>query len=60
MKQPTRLFRYSPLPVGTHSNEADDDLEGAVEWKAYSTKEFIEAVDQASRALLDLGVKHGR
>ena len=29
------------------------------EWKAYSTKEFIEAVDQASRALLELGVKHG-
>ena len=29
------------------------------EWKAYSTKEFIDAVDQASRALLELGVKHG-
>lgn len=29
------------------------------EWKSYSTKEFIEAVDQASRALLELGVKHG-
>ena len=29
------------------------------EWKSFSTKEFIEAVDQASRALLELGVKHG-
>ncbi len=29
------------------------------EWKSYSTKEFIEAVDQASRALLELGVKAG-
>ena len=29
------------------------------EWKSYSTKEFIEAVDQTSRALLELGVKHG-
>ena len=29
------------------------------EWKSYSTKEFIEAVDQASRALLELGIKHG-
>ena len=29
------------------------------EWKSYSTKEFIEAVYQTSRALLELGVKHG-
>lgn len=29
------------------------------ELRSYSTKEFIEAVDQASRALLELGVKHG-
>jgi long-chain acyl-CoA synthetase len=29
------------------------------EWKSYSTKEFTEAVDQASRALLELGVKAG-
>ncbi len=29
------------------------------EWNSYSTKEFIEAVDQTSRALLELGVKHG-
>ena len=29
------------------------------EWKSYSTNEFTEAVDQASRALLELGVKAG-
>ena len=29
------------------------------EWKSYSTKEFTEAVDQASTALLELGVKAG-
>ncbi len=29
------------------------------EWKSYSTKEFTEAVNQASRALLELGVKAG-
>ena len=29
------------------------------EWKSYSTKEFVDAVDQASRALLALGIKHG-
>ncbi|MDB0057310.1 long-chain fatty acid--CoA ligase [Schleiferiaceae bacterium] len=29
------------------------------EWKSYSTKEFTEAADQASRALLELGVKAG-
>lgn len=29
------------------------------EWKSYSTSEFIEAVNQASRGLLELGIKHG-
>ena len=29
------------------------------EWNSYSTKEFVDAVDQASRALLALGIRHG-
>jgi len=29
------------------------------EWKSYSTSEFIDAVNQASRGLLEMGIKHG-
>lgn len=29
------------------------------EWKSYSTSEFIDAVNQAARGLLELGIKHG-
>ena len=29
------------------------------EWKRYSTSEFIDAVNQAARGLLELGIKHG-
>ena len=28
-------------------------------WKSYSTSEFIDAVNQAARGLLELGIKHG-
>lgn len=59
MKQPTRLFdiphyqlEHIPMKLMMTSKVGD-------EWKSYSTKEFIEAVDQTSRALLELGVKHG-
>jgi long-chain acyl-CoA synthetase len=59
MKQPTRLFdiphyQLEHIPMKLMMTSKVDG-----EWKAYSTKEFIEAVDQASRALLELGVKHG-
>ena len=59
MKQPTRLFdilhyqlEHIPMKLMMTSKVGG-------EWKSYSTKEFIEAVDQTSRALLELGVKHG-
>lgn len=59
MNKPTRLFdipRYQqenfPLQVMMSSK-----VNG--EWKEYSTSEFIETVNQCSRALLELGVKHG-
>ena len=59
MKQPTRLFdiphyqlEHIPMKLMMTSRVGG-------EWKSYSTKEFIEAVDRASRALLELGVKHG-
>ena len=59
MKQPTRLFdiphyQLEHIPMKLMMTSKVDG-----EWKAYSTKEFIDAVDQASRALLELGVKHG-
>ena len=59
MNNPTRLFdfpRYQqehfPLKVMMSSKVGG-------EWKSYSTSEFIEAVNQASRGLLELGIKHG-
>lgn len=59
MKQPTRLFdiphyqqEHFPMQVMMTSKVAG-------EWKTYTTSEFIEAVDRASRGLLALGVKPG-
>ncbi|MDE0986965.1 MAG: long-chain fatty acid--CoA ligase [Schleiferiaceae bacterium] len=59
MNQPTRLFdipkyqqEHFPLEVMMSSKLAG-------EWKSYSTSEFLDAVDQASRGLLELGVKPG-
>src|SRR5210317_237544 len=59
MNQPTRLFdipRYQlehiPIALSLTSK-----VDGA--WKSYSTKEFVEAIDKTSRALLELGIKHG-
>ena len=59
MQQPTRLFdipRYQqehvPMAVMMSSKVGG-------EWKSYSTSEFIDAVNQASRGLLEMGIKHG-
>ena len=59
MNQPTRLFdipkyqqEHFPLEVMMSSKLAG-------EWKSYSTSEFLDAVDQASRGLLELGIKPG-
>lgn len=59
MQKPTRLFdipRYQqehvPMAVMMSSKVGG-------EWKSYSTSEFIDAVNQASRGLLEMGIKHG-
>ena len=59
MRQPTRLFdiphyQLEHIPMKLMMTSKVDG-----EWKSYSTKEFTEAADQASRALLELGVKAG-
>jgi len=59
MKQPTRLFDIPHYQLEHIPMKLMMTSKVGGEWKAYSTKEFIEAVDQASRALLELGVKHG-
>ena len=59
MNEPTRLFDFPrfqqehfPLEVMVYSKVGG-------EWKSYSTSEFIDAVNEASRGLLELGIKHG-
>ncbi len=59
MKQPTRLFDIPHYQLEHIPMKLMMTSKVGGEWKTYSTKEFIEAVDQASRALLELGVKHG-
>ena len=59
MKQPTRLFDIPHYQLEHIPMKLMMTSKVGGEWKAYNTKEFIEAVDQASRALLELGVKHG-
>ena len=59
MKQPTRLFDIPHYQLEHIPMKLMMTSKVGGEWKAYSTKDFIEAVDQASRALLELGVKHG-
>ena len=59
MKQPTRLFDIPHYQLEHIPMKLMMTSKVGGEWKSYSTKEFIEAVDQASRALLELGVKHG-
>lgn len=59
MQQPTRLFdiprhqqEHIPMTVMMSSKVGG-------EWVSYSTSEFIDAVNQASRGLLEMGIKHG-
>ena len=59
MKQPTRLFDIPHYQLEHIPMKLMMTSKVGGEWKSYSTKEFIEAVDQTSRALLELGVKHG-
>ena len=59
MKQPTRLFDIPHYQLEHIPMNLMMTSKVGGEWKSYSTKEFIEAVDQTSRALLELGVKHG-
>ena len=59
MKQPTRLFDIPHYQLEHIPMKLMMTSKVGGEWKSFSTKEFIEAVDQASRALLELGVKHG-
>jgi long-chain acyl-CoA synthetase len=59
MKQPTRLFDIPHYQLDNIPMKLMMTSKVGGEWKSYSTKEFIEAVDQASRALLELGIKHG-
>ena len=59
MKQPTRLFDIPQYQLEHIPMKLMMTSKVGGEWKSYSTKEFIEAVDQTSRALLELGVKHG-
>ena len=59
MKQPTRLFDIPHYQLDNIPMKLMMTSKVGGEWTSYSTKEFIEAVDQASRALLELGIKHG-
>ncbi|MDA7722389.1 long-chain fatty acid--CoA ligase, partial [Schleiferiaceae bacterium] len=57
--QPTRLFDIPHYQLEHIPMKLMMTSKVGGEWKSYSTKEFTEAVDQASRALLELGVKAG-
>ena len=59
MRQPTRLFDIPHYQLEHIPMKLMMTSKVGGEWKSYSTKEFTEAVDQASRALLELGVKAG-
>lgn len=59
MNTPTRLF---DIPRYQQENFPLEIMLSSVvggEWKSYSTSEFLQAVDQASRGLLELGVQPG-
>lgn len=59
MRQPTRLFDIPHYQLEHIPMKLMMTSKVGGEWKSYSTKEFTEAVNQASRALLELGVKAG-
>ncbi|MEY2963741.1 MAG: hypothetical protein RL754_1002 [Bacteroidota bacterium] len=59
MTQPTRLFDFPRYQQENFPLEVMMSSVVGGEWKSYSTSEFIDAVNQASRGLLELGVKAG-
>ena len=59
MNEPTRLFDFPRFQQEHFPLEVMVSSKVGGEWKSYSTSEFIDAVNEASRGLLELGIKHG-
>ena len=59
MNNPTRLFDFPRYQQEHFPLEVMMSSKVGGEWKNYSTSEFIDAVNQAARGLLELGIKHG-
>jgi len=59
MNNPTRLFDFPRYQQEHFPLEVMMSSKVGGEWKSYSTSEFIDAVNQAARGLLELGIKHG-
>lgn len=59
MDQPKRLFDFALYQLEKAPLETCMTSRVAGRWKAYSTVEFVDAVNQAARGLLELGVKPG-
>ena len=59
MNNPTRLFDFPRYQQEHFPLEVMMSSKVGGEWKSYSTNEFIDAVNQAARGLLELGIKHG-
>jgi len=57
MNSPTRLFDFAYYQLKNSPLESMMTSKVEGEWKSYSTKEFLEAVNSCSRGLLKLGVK---
>lgn len=59
MDQPTRLFDFLDLQLQHFPLEVSMTSRVAGEWKPYSTQQFVDAVNAASRGLIAMGVKAG-
>ena len=59
MNEPMRLFDFPRFQQEHFPLEVMVSSKVGGEWKSYSTSEFIDAVNEASRGLLELGIKHG-
>ncbi len=59
MNEPPRLFDFPRFQQEHFPLEVMVSSKVGGEWKSYSTSEFIDAVNEASRGLLELGIKHG-
>ena len=59
MNNPTRLFDFPRYQQEHFPLEVMMSSKVGGEWKRYSSSEFIDAVNQAARGLLELGIKHG-